>query len=129
MRAYISQRDLAAQGAETPEHRLPRGRPDGGESPLSDLRVPLDGPEEIHGHNAGGENDGPRTGAQLSVPDHRRHVLLSSATRSASRSEAAESADQQRRRHQGGRFRPRAFVRHSVAHVHARDRDAVVPSP
>lgn len=95
--ARFFQRNLAAQRAETSEHRLSGGRPDGGEPIVFDIRVSQYGSEKVHGHIARKETDGSGTGAQLSVPNYRRDAVLPSASRSASRSEAAESADQQRR--------------------------------
>ena len=43
-------RDISAEGAAAPQHRLPQGRSHAGGQALPHLWVPHHGPQEVHGH-------------------------------------------------------------------------------
>ena len=53
------------------------GRDHAGEPPVPHLRVPDDGPEEVHGHVRQRERDDPQdAGQELHLPDPAGHALL-----------------------------------------------------
>jgi hypothetical protein len=137
-------RNLSPEGAAPPEHRLARGRHDGGEqvssrSSLPSLtplfqtvphfRILVDGLEEIPGQDRAQHLHGPEIGEELPLPNQRSDSLLPPETCPAPRHEAAKPVDHARRDHQSGRFRPGPRVWGPRPGVHPRGGHAVVPGP
>lgn len=137
------QRNIIAERAEAHEHRFIDWCSHGGQSTLSDLRISVNGPEEVHGLASVRKDDGSGARPKLLVSNHCRNAVLSPSPSLASRSQgrsrkpirrllnllfilASEPADQQGGNHQSCRLWIGSLVRDSSPQLHSWNSDFVV---
>lgn len=117
---------MPAQGAEAQEHRAALRRPAQRQETHAGVRALRPGPEEVLRQPE--RRHRPADGQVVHVPAAAGPRLLPQPQRAAQGSEAPESAHQQERGAEAGRFRAGAGVRDPRQVLLRRGRDPVVPA-